>query len=188
MRTRCGHLLSGGSQSGGGGGGVQKKCPVENAYELVRGGCGYRDFDRRDNGQAHDFLRWWPHRVCGPDSGQPLLAQYPLGQVGGQGGPSCRCDGPGVTVLLKPFDLGRYATQGLTSHPPKGAPYPGPRHDVFRTGLHGLVICRDGVPSLTHNGGARPSQAVVGGARSEAEVKRDALKPCRAHAPGRHAN
>ena len=47
------------------------------------------------------------------------------------------------------------------------APYPGQHHDVFRTGLHGLVICRNGVPSLTHNGGARPPQAMVGRARSE---------------------
>ena len=63
------------------------------------------------------------------------------------------------------------------------APYPGQRHDVFRTGLHGLVICRDGVPSLTHNGGARPPQAMVGRAREAVEVKRDALKPCRLTLP-----
>lgn len=45
--------------------------------------------------------------------------------------------------------------------------YPGQRHDVFRAGLHGLVICRNGVPSLTLNGGARPPQAMLGRARSE---------------------
>ena len=44
---------------------------------------------------------------------------------------------------------------------------PGPRHDVFRTGLPDHVICRSHVPGRTqHHGGRRP-QAMAGRARPE---------------------
>ncbi|HTT92030.1 MAG TPA: hypothetical protein VMF65_20920, partial [Acidimicrobiales bacterium] len=70
------------------------------------------------------------HSRCSALQPAAPFAQLPLGQIGGQGGPSCRCDGPGVTVLVKPFDLGRPATQGLTSRPPKGGTMRSTSHTV----------------------------------------------------------
>ena len=85
-----------------------------DSYGLTRV-YGYRDL----TANAYKLTTSWVGGRTGyaPDSPQPLLR---ISTRPKPGGPPCRCDGPGVTALLKPFDLGWHPRTDVAST--KGGP------------------------------------------------------------------